>query len=513
MLFKRFQFALKNLIRPNNLLIKLKNFYKKTNIRKLLNSFPQLGNFEGKILNIEHHLSHIASAFYQSGYDNACGVSIDGSGDFTTTSNATCLKNDIKINHRILYPHSLGILYSAITNYLGFNKYGDEYKVMGMAAYGNNNLNEKIKKIILFDNNGIFKLNLNYFVHHKNFNTYKIDGNNKIILNSLLNENEFYDLLKVKKRNPNDELRQEHFDLAFALQNLYEDAFIKYLNFSMNNFGSENLCLAGGCAMNSLANGKIREKTNFKKIFIQPASYDAGGALGAALYVSAKKENKNINKTYFNFYFGDKYKNEYITELLLKKNFFNNNNFVVENFKNKNDHLIKLLVSILSQKKIVAIFRGRMEWGARALGNRSILADPRGFEIKDILNKKIKKRESFRPFAPIILQDHVKSWFNIDFEVPTMMEVHKINIEKKNIVPSIVHKDQTCRLQTLTKKNNKFIYNLISLFNEINNVPMLLNTSFNENEPIVATPEHALDTFLRTGIDALLLEDILIRRN
>jgi len=154
-----------------------------------------------------------------------------------------------------------------------------------------------------------------------------------------------------------------------------------------------------------------------------------------------------------------------------------------------------------------------MEWGARALGNRSILADPRGFEIKDILNKKIKKRESFRPFAPIILQDHVKSWFNIDFEVPSMMEVHKINIEKKNIVPSIVHKDQTCRLQTVTKKNNKFIYNLISLFNEKNNVPMLLNTSFNENEPIVATPENALDTFLRTRIDALLLEDILIRRN
>jgi len=208
---------------------------------------------------------------------------------------------------------------------------------------------------------------LNYFVHHKNFNTYKIDGNNKIILNSLLNENEFYDLLKVKKRNPNDELRQEHFDLAFALQNLYEDAFIKYLNFSMNNFGSENLCLAGGCAMNSLANGKIREKTNFKKIFIQPASYDAGGALGAALYVSAKKENKNINKSYFNFYFGDKYKNEYITELLLKKNFFNNNNFVVENFKNKNNHLIKLLVSILSQKKLLEYLEAEWSGGPELL--------------------------------------------------------------------------------------------------------------------------------------------------
>ena len=266
--------------------------------------------------------------------------------------------------------------------------------------------------------------------------------------------------------------------------------------------------------MNSLANGKIRSKTNFENIFIQPAAYDAGGALGAGLFLSSRLEKKKVNKSYHNFYFGDVYSNEYVEKLLNdEKKTLDNNKISVESYVNNQDDLINNLAEALSQKKIVAIFRDRMEWGARALGNRSILADARGKEMKDILNKKIKKRESFRPFAPIIMKNHIKDWFDINFEVPNMMEVHPIKDNKAGIIPSAVHKDGTCRLQTVNIENNKFLYNLLDAFNKKTNIPILLNTSFNENEPIVSTPENALNTFLRTKIDLLLLQDFLISRN
>lgn len=511
-MFKKLQFGLKNIFRPFQLIQKFKGFSNKMNIKKEINSLSNLGNFSGKILNIEHHLSHISSAYFQSGFESACGVSIDGSGDFTTTSNAICSDKNINIYNRICYPHSLGILYTAITHYLGFLNYGDEYKVMGMAAYGQNTFREKIKNLAYLNEDGTFKLNLKYFIHHKKFNTFSTE-NKKIINHNLLNEKSFFDLLKIKKRLPSEKIKQEHFDLANSLQFLYEELFFKYLNLSSKLSDTKNLCLAGGCAMNSLANGKIREKTNFERIFIQPASYDAGGALGAALYVASKLEKKRINKYYDNFYFGDSFENTDIFKTISDKEKIFNKEKIYYKKMNDQKEIIKDLVILLSQKKIVGIFKGRMEWGARALGNRSILADPRGDLIKDILNHKIKKRESFRPFAPMIIQEKLKEWFSVDFQLPTMMEVYKINNDKKNIVPSAVHKDQTCRIQTVNKKNNDFIYDLLKSFDDLTGVPMLLNTSFNENEPIVHTPENAIDTFLRTKMDALLLEDYLILRN
>jgi len=338
--FERIKFGFSNIFRFSDIITKLANIYKRIDINTQINLIENIGCFKGKVFNVEHHLSHIASAYYQSNFDSACAVAIDGSGDFTTTSNATCNDKLISFNHRVFYPHSLGILYSAITNYLGFESYGDEYKIMGMSAYGDNNLNNKIDELIRDDKKNIFKLNLNFFEHHKKFNTFYV-RNNKIYLNNLLNEINFYELFKIKKRNINEEIKQEHFDLAHSLQYLYEKYFYKYLNFSSQFYKTTNLTLSGGCAMNSLANGKIRSNTNFQNIFIQPASYDAGGALGAALYLSAYLEKKKIRKYYDNFYFGDSYSNEYIKKLLLKKkNILNDRNIVVENYEDNNIKLI-----------------------------------------------------------------------------------------------------------------------------------------------------------------------------
>ena len=508
---KKIIFGLKNLITYKNIKTKITDINKKLSILDEINKINNFGNFKGKVINVEHHKTHIASAFYMSKFNDAIGISIDGSGDFTTTSWANCKGTNIEINNRIYYPHSLGIFYTAITNYLGFNTFGEEYKVMALAALGNSNLNNKLSDLIKFLDNGQFELNLDYFLHHKKINTFSIIEN-KIIINELINEELFADLIGFRKRERDTKLEQMHFDLAYSLQNLFEKAYFNYINASYNNSITKNLCIAGGCAMNSVANGKLLEKTKFKKIFIQPAAYDAGGAIGAALSVYYDS-NKNRDYQNYNLYLGPEYSNIDVEKAInTKKNYLDKENIKFEDFTNKQDDLLTKIVDFLMEKKIVGIFKGRVEWGARALGNRSIIADPRGEEIKDIMNRKIKRRESFRPFAPIILYEYLKDWFYIDREISTMMEVHKIKDEKKNIIPAVVHVDDTCRLQTLKENDNKFIYKLISEFNRQTEIPILLNTSFNENEPIVCKPEEAINTFIRTDMDALLLENYLLYR-
>ncbi len=509
--FKKVSFALGNLVNFQNITNKLSQIYKKISIGDEINKIENFGNFEGKIINVEHHETHIASSYFMSKFNEACGVSVDGSGDFTTTSNAHCTKNKIMMNKRIFYPHSLGIFYSAITTYLGFDNFGEEYKVMALAPYGNSSLDKKLSELIYFSNSGNFNLNLNFFLHHKNINTFSIN-NNKIIINNLLDEKKFCDLIGFPKKNRNDKFEQCHFNLAYSLQKLFEEIYLSFLNNSFERFNSFNLCLAGGCAMNSVANGKILNRTKFKNLFIQPASYDAGGAIGAALSVFYKKNPKR-NFLDYELYLGPNYSNNEVSSIINQnKIYFDKTNISVMDFRGKFNELIDNIVQILIKKKIVGIFRDRLEWGARALGNRSIIADPRGSEIKEIINSKIKRRESFRPFAPIILSNYVKDWFNINRNINTMMEVHQIKKEKKDIIPAVVHKDETCRLQTLEEKDNYFMSKLISSFNEITNVPILLNTSFNENEPIVCKPQEAINTFLRTDMDALILQDFLLLR-
>ena len=508
---KKIKFSLGNMISFNELLKKSKNISKKINLKSELEKIKNFGSFKGKIINIEHHLSHIASSYYVSNFEQAVGVSIDGSGDFTTTSNSICSNGTIRMKDRIFYPHSLGILYTAISNFLGFDKYGEEYKVMALGAYGNSSLDSKLENIIDIKNDGKFKLKLDFFHHHKNVNTFKIE-NNEIIISELINTNKLEELLKLKKRDRKDELCTEHFNLAKSLQNLFEKAYFNYLNFSYNKINQTNLCLAGGCAMNSLANGKILSRTKFKKIHIQPAAYDAGGAIGAALHCSVLNGQK-INKTHKeNLYLGPRYSNNEIKNVInIYEKEFHQNKIRFKYYENSSE-LIEYITSNLIDKKIIGFFRGNLEWGARALGNRSIIADPRGDEIKDLINKKIKRRESFRPFAPIVLSDFYKEWFLIDKEIPTMMEVHKIRPDKKNKIPAVVHKDETCRLQTINKKDNEFFYRLLYNFYKKTSIPILLNTSFNENEPIVCKPEEAVKTFMRVNMDILVLEDYILER-
>lgn len=509
---RKLNYLIKNPISLNDLIIKSKNISKKFNLNNELAKIKNYGTFKGKIINVEHHTSHVASSFYLSNFDEACGISIDGSGDFTTTSNSICENDKIKMNDRIFYPHSLGIFYTAISNFLGFDKYGEEYKVMALGAYGNSSLDTKLSKLINFENDGKFNLNLDFFLHHKNINTFDII-NNEIIIKNLLNDKIVENLLGIKKRNRKEDLKPEHFNLAKSLQNLFEKAYLNYINFSYQKFQVENLCLAGGCAMNSLANGSILKKSGFKNIYIQPAAYDAGGAIGAATYCAIIngdeiKKNKNAK-----LYLGPKFTNYEVSKVLEKfENIFKDKDIKVKKIENTTD-LVDNIANLLIKKKIVGIFRDRLEWGARALGNRSIIADPRGDQIKDKINSKIKRRESFRPFAPMILKNNLEDWFLIDREIPSMMEVHKIKDEKKNIIPAVVHKDNTCRLQTVTKDNNFFMNLLLEKFKELTNVPILLNTSFNENEPIVCKPKEAIDTFLRTNMDVLLIEDYILSRD
>ena len=512
LIFNKILFGLRNIINFSSLKSKLLQYKNRLNLKKEIENIKNFGIFNGKFEMVEHHISHISSAFFLSKFDEACGVSIDGSGDFTTTSNANCSDHKIYMNHRILYPHSLGIFYSALTNYLGFNKYGEEYKVMAMGAYGDNSLTSKIQKLINYDNQGLFSLNLDYFVHHKSINTFTI-FNNEITNNILLNENRLFEELGLKKRKNTDPLTKNHFNLAKSLQVIYENSFFNYLNYSQKIIHSKNLCLAGGCAMNSLANGKIKDRTKFKKIFIQPASYDAGGALGAAKYIYYKYSNIKKRFKYNNFYFGNSFTNQQVyLEIKNNEKIFKQKKIKIYKYVGMKKKLIIKLSDLLLKKKIIGVFRGRLEWGARALGNRSIIADPRGDGVKELLNSKIKRRESFRPFAPMILKKFTNEWFGVTLEVPNMMEVYKIKIEKKNLIPAVVHEDGTCRLQTVSKNNNKFMYSLLQNFFKLTRVPIILNTSFNENEPIVCKPSEAIKTFLRTDMDALVLEDYLICR-
>ena len=312
---EKVKFSLKNMISISELIKKSKNISKKINLKSEFENIKNFGSFKGKIVNIEHHLSHIASSYYVSNFEEAVGVSVDGSGDFTTTSNSLCSSGIIRMKDRIFYPHSLGIFYTAISNFLGFDKYGEEYKVMALGAYGNSSLDSKLENIIEINKNGKFKLKLDYFQHHKNVNTFSVE-NNEIIVSELINSNMLEELLKLKKRNRKDELISEHFNLAKSLQNLFEKAYFNYLNFSYDKIHQDNLCLAGGCAMNSLANGKILSSTKFKKIHIQPAAYDAGGAIGAALHCSILNGEKINNTNKENLYLGPRYSNNEIKNAL-----------------------------------------------------------------------------------------------------------------------------------------------------------------------------------------------------
>ena len=500
----------------------VKNIFSKSTFNKILkfknklfhtsdlDKYLKMNNFTGKIINVEHHMSHIASSYYNSPFKNSVGLTIDGFGDFCSSQTFLCKENKIESIKKVYFPHSLGILYQAITQFLGFKNYGDEYKVMGLASYGEPLYTSQFDDLIKYDNKNLFLLNLDHFSHHSNskFSYNFSDGIPKF--QDLYSE-KMKELLG-KERSPNDKIEKRHFDIAASLQSSFEKILFSILNDLYNETGIENLCLAGGCALNSKFNGLIKEKTPFKRIFIQPNAGDAGGAMGAALHFF---QNKNSNKSKIEqidtnkCYLGTSYSNEFIEEKLIR-----GNSLLKEySFKRLVDKdLYAEVAERISKNQIIGWFKGRCEWGPRALGNRSILADPRNPNIKDILNAKIKLRESFRPFAPAVLEEFSNKYFDLDYSSPYMLNVVKAKQIAKDTVPSVVHVDNTCRVQTVSKIDNFHFYNLISEFNKLTNVPIILNTSFNENEPIVLNPDHAFDCFRRTSMDCLVLENWIITR-
>ncbi len=457
--------------------------------------------FAGKIHQVEHHRSHIASAFFASPFDEAACISIDGSGDFTTTMIGKGKGNELQIIDSVDFPHSIGFFYTAFTQLLGFPHYGDEYKVMGMAPYGKPAYIEKLKDVILTKNNGLFQLNLSYFRNAtKGVISYGDNNIPKVL--PLYNEK----MIRVfgKPRFVEEPLSQYHKDLAASVQKITEEVIFHMLEHLHKKTGLDNVCIAGGVAQNSVANGKILQRTSFKNVYIPSAGHDAGISIGSALYVQHAVHKYNRQPAITTAYTGSVYTNSQVKALLL----YNHIPFV----ELEDDILFDRITDCMINGGVVGWFNGHAEFGPRALGGRSIIADPRRTDAKEILNIKIKRRESFRPFAPSILKEYVPEYFESTGEVPFMEKVYQVKKEKRALIPAVTHVDGSGRLQTVDKDISPRYYNLIDAFRIKTGIPVLLNTSFNENEPIVNTPAEALDCYLRTNMDMLVMENIMISR-
>jgi carbamoyltransferase len=457
--------------------------------------------FKSKLVMVEHHRSHLASAFFASPFREAACISIDGSGDFTTTMRAIGNDRSFNVLDSVDFPHSLGIFYSAFTQWLGFPHYGDEYKVMGMAPYGEAKYMSKLEEVIELTENGLFKLNLKYF--KKGTQGIISYGENHVPVVSTL-YSEYLTEMFGSARTHDQPLTQFHKDMAASIQRMTENVIFHMLNDLHRKTGLTDLCIAGGVAQNSVANGKITRNTPFRNIYIPSAGHDAGISMGAALYTQHVVAKMERQPQILSAYTGSRFSNEEIKELLTRKN------IVFKEYAD--DVLYDKITNRLIDGGVVGWMTGRSEFGPRALGGRSIIADPRRQDAKEILNLKIKRRESFRPFAPSILKEYVKDYFEIDEAVPFMERVFPIKIEKRAEIPAVTHVDGSGRLQTVDAAISPRYYTLIDTFRKRTGVPILLNTSFNENEPIVNTPEEALACYTRTNMDMLVMENIVVER-
>jgi carbamoyltransferase len=458
---------------------------------------------------IEHHQAHLASTFFVSPFESAALLSADGLGDFASTMWGTGNGNRMQIEDAIAFPHSLGLYYTAVTQYLGFLKFGDEYKVMGLAAYGEPEKMEAFRDIVRFDASGNgngFRLGLDYFVHHRIGPEMSWAEADKTPTLGKLFSAEMARRLGPA-RLPEQPLEQRHRNLAASLQARLEEVYLGMLRKLADRTKLKSVCLAGGVAFNCVANGKIFDSTPFEQIYVQPAAGDGGLAVGAAFYVWHQKLGKLRSFVMDHAYWGPDYSAAEIRSTIEASGVARNGYAIVEL---PEEELSRRAAAIVADGKILGWFQGRAEWGPRALGNRSIVADPRRADMKDILNRRIKHREIFRPFAPSILAEATGEWFEKAYPSPFMTLAYAVRPEKRAQIPAPAHVDGTGRLQTVTSEANPRYHALISAFRELTGVPVVLNTSFNDNEPIVCRPEEALDCFLRTKMDALALGDFLI---
>jgi carbamoyltransferase len=473
----------------------------------LTRAFPSQ-TFRGKLHHVEHHLAHLCSAFHVCPFDEAITVSVDGFGDFSSAAWGVGKGRDITVTNRVYFPHSLGVFYQALTQYLGFPHYGDEYKVMGLAPYGKPRFIDAMRKIVRLLSQGGFELDLAFFQHHREDLSYEwSDGSPHF--NDLFS-GELEQLLGPRRRTI-DSIEDRHRDIARSVQAMYEEAFFHILGDIQQRSGLTDVALAGGCAMNSVANGKVRRATPCRRVYVQSAAGDAGGAIGAA-FATWHKLGGDRGFVMEHAYWGPEFGFYDISQLLSQHEAKIAQAGCTVEVIHDESALCRCTASAISEGNVVGWFQGRMEWGPRALGNRSILCDPRRANMKVILNAKVKRRESFRPFAPSVLRDAVSDWFEEDDEVPFMMQVFQIRKDKRHLIPAVTHVDGSGRLQTVCPRTNPRYYRLIGQFRDLTGIPMVLNTSFNESEPVVCQPEEALNCFLRTNMDILVIGDIFISR-
>src|SRR6266849_154839 len=461
---------------------------------------------------VEHHQAHLASSYFVSPFDHAALLSADGLGDFASSMWGTGRGNQLEIDGSIAFPHSLGLYYSAVTQYLGFLKFGDEYKVMGLAAYGEPAHLETFRDIVRFNLNGGefgFRLALKYFTHHRTGPEMSWPESDQTpVLGKLFSE-AMPEKLGGPARRPEESLEQRHHDLAASLQARLEEVYLGMLKKLAAKTGAKTVCLAGGVAFNCVANGKIFEETPFEQVYVHPAAGDAGLAVGAAYYVWHQRLGKPRSFEMKHAYWGPGYSTGEIRSAI-GASAVSRGGFTITELPE--EELMRRTASIIAEGKILGWYQGRVEGGPRALGNRSIVADPRRPEMKEILSERIKHREIFRPFAPSILAEKTGEWFAQSHPSPFMTLAYAVNPDKRDKIPAPTHVDGTGRLQTVTREANPRYHAVISEFERQTGVPVVLNTSFNDNEPIVCKPEEALDCFLRTKMDALVLGDFLVTR-
>jgi carbamoyltransferase len=466
---------------------------------------------KAKFHRVEHHQAHLASSFFVSPFESAALLSADGLGDFASTMWGVADGSRMNIHGSVAFPHSLGLFYSAVTQYLGFLKFGDEYKVMGLGAYGQPDRLEAFRDIVRFNEHSAtngFRLGLDYFIHHRTGPEMSwAEADKTPTLGKLFSPELSRHLGPV--RGADEPLEQRHRDLAASLQARLEEVYLGMLRKLAKATGLKSVCLAGGVAFNCVANGKIFDSTGFEQVYVHPAAGDGGLSVGAAFYVWNQILGKPRSFVMNHAYWGPGYSRDQVQQSIESSALARNGYSVAEL---PEPDLVRNTAQIIAGGKILGWFQGRAEWGPRALGNRSIVADPRRPEMKEILNRRIKHREIFRPFAPSILAESTAEYFEKSHPSPFMTLAYSVRPAQRDKIPAPTHVDGTGRLQTVTREANPRYWQLIKAFQNLTGVPVVLNTSFNDNEPIVCRPEEAIDCFLRTQMDALVLGDFLITR-
>lgn len=451
---------------------------------------------------VEHHLAHLASSFFVSPFERAALLSLDGLGDFASGMWGVGEGNRIRVLGSVAFPHSVGMYYTAVTQYLGFWKYGDEYKVMGLAAYGEPEYLDEFRQMLQTDHGLGYKMDLRYFIHH-------VEGPTMTWETGAPELGRLYsDYMETRlgpARPPRSEIERRHEHIAATLQKRLEEVVFHLWNALHRRVPVDALAYAGGVAFNCVANGQIFDVSPFRDLYIQPAAGDAGLAIGAAFYVWHQVLGKPRDFVMAHAYWGPEFSNVEIRRTLERHG--------LAYRELDEDALVRETAQHIADGKVVGWFQGRAEWGPRALGNRSIVVDPRRPDMRDILNRRIKHREPFRPFAPSILEEYTGEYFEKSYPSPYMLMAYRVRPEKRDLIPAPTHVDGTGRLQTVSKDVNPRYWKLIDAFRQITGVPVVLNTSFNENEPIVCTPEEAVQTFLRTKMDVLVMGNFIVVRH